>query len=130
MNYRIIQTWYGLWDGAQKTQVRFFKYYWTARLYKFWHYDMAEPVFRASCEWDIKKTGDMQSWAVDVFDDTQEREHRRYCVPAISGDGAMLLAFILDKGLPNTAYGDGGYLEPGVMELAKTHCRVVSVEEY
>ncbi len=131
-SYKIVQRRYYASGKPIKTHIRTFKSHWRARLYKFWFYTLAEPLFRMSVDWDIEVElgGEMRSWAVDVFDDSMLGEHRRYCVPAISGDGAMLLAFILHKGLPDTAYSDGGYLELGVMELAKGHCRIVSVENY
>lgn len=108
-----------------------FKYRWMAWLYKFWFYDLAEPVYKATVDWHIEKCDGVKSWTVDVFDDCiMGGEHRRYKVPAADGNDAMLMAFILDKGFEDNAYGHSHELMWGAMELAKTHCRVAAVENY
>ena len=132
MSYKITQTRYYLTGKNVVSDVDTFKSYWRAWLYKVWWYDLAEPMFRATVDWDIKKVipGEMRAWTVAVYDDCMKREVRWYTVPAADGNDARLMAFILDKGLPESDYGDGSKLSSGVMELAKNHSRVISVKDY
>lgn len=37
------------------TVIREFKYFLTAWIYKFFHYDFAEPVWKGTCDWKIEK---------------------------------------------------------------------------
>ena len=132
MRYRITQTRYYMSGKNVKSVVGTLKFHWRAWLYKVWWYDLAEPMFRVTVDWDIKPIlpGEIRAWTVAVYSDSSMDYHRWYTVPAADGNDAMLMEFILDKGLPHTDYGEGGKLSPGVMELAKTHSRVTSVKDY
>lgn len=201
MKYKIVQTWYHITESPHKSLVREFKYRWTAWLYKLLHYDLTEPIFRATCDWDIvvshawddtvasddvdtviaseasekdqlmyyqdsmhevcrilndvKDFGThniicgtvehpsfeirkrlekiisfidypVRVWTVEVHDD-HDGFPRLYEVLAAIERDAMLMAFILDKGLEESKYGEGSRVNAGEVELARMHCEIISV---
>lgn len=102
--------------------------------YKPWEEDLPpqdyfEYGYVRGAEWFRKseKLHPVRMWTVKVFDDHEtEDSPRTYTVPATSSRDAQLMAFILDRGLEDAKYGDGGIVERGEMELALVHSEVVT----
>ncbi len=80
--------------------------------------------------WDCLEkivSNQVRMWDVEVHDD-HNTIPRLYTVPASTDNDAMLMAFILDKGLEESKYGNNSIVPRGTMELAKMHCKATCLE--